>query len=210
MKLEIVPNKFVEHPYITVTPPDNLVLISSMRYFDKDGYELNGTEQIYYTYNNIDIHENHLYHTANHVSWFRDSEQSDTGCVLDHSTIVTRWEYRDAAYDQILNIAQNRPEFNKLLAIKKKWGIDFSLDYVYWGGAVEVFHIEADYTDYALAVDEKARAEELILNIDWEHGAKKIQEHKYDWFDLNSDDQADWKARYFGWHRAFDNRKVFI
>ena len=58
-------------------------------------------------------------------------------------------------------------------------------------------------------MDTKAKAEELIEKTDWESGAKDVIKRIDEWYNLSSDDQSDWKAKYFGWHRAFDNKKVF-
>lgn len=210
MKLEISSNQFNPDPVITVAPPDAEIIASSMKFFDKDGYELNETEKIYHIYNHVNLDEKHLYHTANHVTWIIDTDRSQKNCVLDHSMIVQRWHYQSSARDQISRLCRHKPLLNKLLNVRQKWGIDFSLDYVYDGGCFEIFHIEADYTDYVQAEDYKCAAEDLILKTDWEHGAKKLLERKSEWEDLCSDDQADWKAKYFGWDRAFNNRKVFL
>ena len=32
---------------------------------------------------------------------------------------------------------------------------------------------------------------------------------KHEWENLSSDDHSDYKAQFFGWERAFDNKKVF-
>ena len=48
MKLEIKNCIYIETPSITQCPPECGVLASSMQYFDKDGYELNHTEQLYH------------------------------------------------------------------------------------------------------------------------------------------------------------------
>lgn len=210
MNLTIVNNHFVKEPYITQTPQDSDVLSSSMKFFDKDGYELNHTEQLYYNYNLVNIKEKHLYHTANHVQWFIDNDNSSMGCVLDHSMISTRWAYRGAARAQIARLAEQRPELNKLLAIEPKWGIDISIDFVYEGGCFELFHIEADYASYEQALESKKKAEDLVYSTSWEEHAIEVLARKMEWQHLCSDDQADWKAKYFGWHRAFDNLKVFV
>ena len=47
------------------------------------------------------------------------------------------------------------------------------------------------------------------MNTDWEPQALRVLQKKGSWIGLNADDQADWKAQYFGWDRAFDNFKVF-
>ena len=73
---------------------------------------------------------------------------------------------------------------------------------------IELFHIEYDSFDYEHALEMKSNAEKIIMNTDWEDGAKQVKSKKEEWMNLNSDDQSDWKAQYFGWHRAFDNKKV--
>lgn len=188
---------------------DEEVLAWSMKYFDKDGFEINILEQAFYKHSKIDISQEHLFHIANHVDWIIDEEKSTFGCVVDHSMISTRWAFTGEAREQLIRLSEQKPELNKLLAIRPKWGIDFSLDYVYKGGCMELFHIEADYWTYKEAQEGKQKAEELILTTDWEDQAETVLAKKNEWIQLNADDQADWKAQYFGWERAFDNFKVF-
>jgi hypothetical protein len=185
------------------------LLEADHRYFDKDGYELNFQERLFHKNSGIIIDEGHLFHTANHVTWFYDDEHSENDLVLDHSTINMRWDYSGEAREQIERLAKRKLSLNKLLGIKHKWGFDFSLDYVYDGGCLEVFHIEADYDSYDQALHEKDIAQTLIFNTDWMDGVRHILNNKDMWSHLNSDDQADWKSSYFGWKRAFDNKKVF-
>lgn len=209
MKLAVSGHTFDTDPRILKAPADKDVLSRSMDFFDKDGYELNHVEELYYRHNNINLSEKHLYHTANHVTWFYDTEHSNTGVTLDHSMIVTRYEYGGPARRQIRKLVNVNPLLNKLLGVKMKWGIDISIDYVYDGGAIELFHIEQDFTDVNHANETKFAAEQLVLNTDWEQVARDIIQHRNKWEHLNSDDQADWKARHVGWHRAFDNQKVY-
>mgnify|MGYP001038425640 CR=1 FL=1 len=210
MKLVESQNKFIELPYITQAVCDTEVILASMQYFDKDGYELNHVEQLYHNHHNVDLSHDFLYHKANHVPWYTDADHSVHGVVLDHSMMMQRWAYTGAARKQIERLAKQKPELNKLLSVRPKWGFDLSIDYVYEGGAFELFHIEYDYYDYAEAVDEKAYYEEVISTIDWQGGVDDILRCKSEWKHLCSDDQADWKVQYFGFKRAFDNRKVFI
>jgi hypothetical protein len=210
MKLATSTNKFIERPHITDSITDSEVLLASMQYFDKDGYELNHVEQLYHNNQNVDISHNFLYHKANHVPWYTDISKSESGAVLDHSMMMQRWCYTDSARDQIKRLSQKKPELNKLLSVRAKWGFDLSIDYVYDGGAFELFHIEYDYYDYDEAVERKAFYENIINQIDWESGVEEILKRKNEWEHLCSDDQADWKVQFFGFHRAFDNRKVFL
>lgn len=210
MDLRVAENyEFTPNASITKPLNDQVVLDTTMKYFDKDGFEINLLEQEYYKNNNVDISQEHLFHIANHVDWIVDIESSTFGCVVDHSMISTRWQFEGAAKEQLIRLSYQKPELNKLLAIRPKWGIDFSLDYVYPGGCMELFHIEADYWTFDEAQEGKWKAEQLILNTDWQDQAETVLKKKDQWIDLNADDQADWKAQYFGWDRAFDNYKVF-
>ena len=199
------------HPneaYIT-EPIDESLMGTSMQYFDKDGYELNKLEQLYYERNKVNVSEKHLYHTANHVWWIIAEEDRKTGPVLDHSLINTRWAYAGEAREQIIDHLPNNPLLKKLLDIKPKYGIDFSLDWIDEDSCFELFHIELDRFNIDDIRIYKDKAERIILETDWESAGLQVKSRKAEWSSLSSDDQSDWKARYFGWHRAFDNRKVY-
>jgi len=201
-----------EHPtfaWICQPIDDQQVIDTPMDYFDKDGYELNKLEQLYYAHNDVDISEKHLYHTANHVWWFKQTEEPKYGPRLDHSLINTRWAYGGWARTQIEKHSKDNPLLNKLLDMKPKWGLDFSLDWVDNEICFELFHIELDRFDRDELVEYKERAEEIILGTDWVDAGEAVKAKRDQWQNLSSDDQSDWKAQYFGWHRAFDNRKVY-
>lgn len=208
MKLITQNNHFQKDLYLTRPLFDQDVMETTMRFFDKDGYELNDTERLFYAAHGINIHENHLEHTANHYSWFVDQSDSQLGATLDHSLLVQRWAYAGEAREQLQRLAGEFPLLNKLLSIKPKWGFDISMDYVYVGGATELFHVEYDSFDYDTACEQRDKLHDLIVSTDWEHGAQCMMKRKSEWCDLSSDDQSDWKVQYFGWHRAFDNRKI--
>jgi hypothetical protein len=209
MKLKKTNHKFIQNPYITTAVDQHTLMSTSMKYFDKDGYELNHVEQLYHREQGINIDEDFLYHKANHVPWLVDVSNNNSGVVLDHCMMMQRWAYAGEAKEQLMCMSRTNPELNKLLSIKPKWGFDISIDYVFPGGAVELFHIEYDYYNYNQAVDDMHYYEEIILSIDWENSVQDILRRKHEWQHLCSDDQADWKVQYFGFHRAFDNRKVF-
>ena len=202
--------EFTNNPYLTTPIERHLVETLPFKDFDKDGYEVpTPLEHLHYEINNVELNRKIQFHIAPVQEWYYDIEQSEHGLVLDHCMLLTRYAFGGEAREQIKEVCKNRPILQKLLNIKPKWGIDFSLDYIYPGGCMELFHIEADYWTYEEALEGKWKAEELIMNADWEDQAETVLKKKDQWIDLNADDQADWKAQYFGWDRAFDNFKVF-
>lgn len=208
MNLHLVNNQFNPDLLLTNSIYIDSVTASTMQYFDKDGYELNDTEQLYYQAHGVNIHEQHLNHVSNQVTWFADTDNSQLGATLDHSMLVQRWAYTDQAREQIRHLAEEMPLLNKLLSIKPKWGFDVSMDLVYPGGATELFHVEFDSFEYDHACEQRDLLAELVSTTDWEWGGRQVLAHRDQWEHLSSDDQSDWKVQYFGWHRAFDNRKI--
>ena len=210
MKLVKSDNVFKKDPYFVWPIGEEEALSKSIDFFDKDGYELTEIEKYYATMHGVDLSEKHNKHTAAHYWWYKDEMKSESDLVLDHSMIITRYSFAEEAKRELQRLKVKRPVLLKLLSIKTKYGIDFSLDYIGEDEVFEIFHIEQDFFDWQEAMDVKGKAEELIESTDWLDGAKQVLKKKDEWFNLNSDDQSDWKAKYFGWHRAFDNRKVFI
>ena len=76
MQLRISENQLIPNPTITKPVDCDSLLQADHRYFDKDGYELNYQERLFHKNSGVVIDEGHLFHTANHVSWFYDKEES--------------------------------------------------------------------------------------------------------------------------------------
>ena len=93
----------------------------------------------------------------------KQTEEPKYGPRLDHSLINTRWAYGGGARDQIKEHSEDNPLLIKLLDIKPKWGLDFSLDWVDNDTCFELFHIELDRFDRDELVEYKEKAEEIIL-----------------------------------------------
>lgn len=202
--------KFTESPYLVKPIERSLVENLPFRDFDKDGYEVpTPLESLHYEANGIELNRQIQYHIAPVQEWYWDSESSENGLVLDHCMLLTRYAFAGAAREQILEISRHRPILQKLLNIKPKWGIDFSLDYVTRDLVMEVIHIEQDFDNLDEANNAKERLEEIIENTDWYDGAMRLYSRREEWINLSSDDHSDYKAQFFGWHRAFDNKKVF-
>lgn len=201
---------FTNDPYLT-KPIDRLqVETLPLRDFDKDGYEVpTPLEYLHYEANGIELNREIQYHIAPVQEWYTDIEKSEHGLVLDHCMLLTRYAFAGEAREQIEQVCAHRPILQKLLNIKPKWGIDFSLDYVTHNIVMEVIHIEQDFDNVEEAQEAKERLENIIDNTDWYDGAMRLWQRKDEWINLSSDDHSDYKAQFFGWHRAFDNRKVF-
>jgi hypothetical protein len=210
MKLVNLHPKFTNHPYLETPINQQLVETLPFKDFDKDGYEVpTPLEHLHYEANGIELNREIQFHIAPVQEWYRDIEQSEHGLVLDHCMLLTRYAFDGEAREQIKKVCVNRPILQKLLNIKPKWGIDFSLDYVTHDVVMEVIHIEQDFDNVEEAYDAKERLEHIINNTDWYEGAMRLYQRKDEWINLSSDDHSDYKAQFFGWERAFDNKKVF-
>ena len=210
MRLQNLYPKFNADPYLRKPIARHQVENLPFKDFDKDGYEVpTPLEWLHYEANNIELNREIQFHIAPVQEWYRDIEQSEHGLVLDHCMLLTRYAFAGEAREQIVEVCQNRPILQKLLNIKPKWGIDFSLDFVTHDIVMEVIHIEQDFDNIEDAQDAKERLESIIDNTDWYDGAMRLYQRKDEWINLSSDDHSDYKAQFFGWERAFDNKKVF-
>jgi len=210
MRLQNLYPKFNADPYLRKPIARHQVENLPFKDFDKDGYEVpTPLEWLHYEANNIELNREIQFHIAPVQEWYRDIEQSEHGLVLDHCMLLTRYAFAGEAREQIVEVCQNRPILQKLLNIKPKWGIDFSLDFVTHDIVMEVIHIEQDFDSIEDAEDAKERLESIINNTDWYDGAMRLYQRKDEWINLSSDDHSDYKAQFFGWERAFDNKKVF-
>jgi PAS domain-containing protein len=201
---------FTNSPYLTKPIQRQLVETLPFKDFDKDGYEVpTPLEHLHYEINGVELNREIQYHIAPVQEWYTDTEQSEHGLVLDHCMLLTRYAFAGEAIEQIEEVSRHRPILQKLLNIKPKWGIDFSLDYVTHDIVMEVIHIEQDFDNLEEAQEAKERLEQIIDDTDWYDGAMQLYKRRDEWINLSSDDHSDYKAQFFGWARAFDNKKVF-
>lgn len=200
---------FPSYPYFTQPIPEYILETMPLDYFDKDGYEVpNKLERIYYDLEGITLNNKIQYHIAPVKQWYIDNNKTEQGFILDHAMILYRYGFAQGAREQLERVAAKRPILQKLLNIKPKWGIDFSLDYVDRNGVLEVIHIEQDFYNVNDAINAKKKLERIVEVTEWTTAVTNLRLMKDKWMHLSSDDQSDYKAQFFGWHRAFDNRKV--
>lgn len=210
MNLVNLKPEFTNNPYLYQPIARQLVETLPFKDFDKDGYEVpTPLEYLHYEANGIELNREIQYHIAPAQEWYTDIESSEHGLVLDHCMLLTRYAFAGAARNQLVEVSHHRPILQKLLNIEPKWGIDFSLDYITRDICMEVIHIEQDFDSVEEAKEAKERLENIIDNTDWYDGAMRLWQKRDEWMNLSSDDHSDYKAQFFGWHRAFDNKKVF-
>lgn len=210
MKLKNLHPSFTKKPYLTRPIDWELLHTLPIDDFDKDGYEiLAPLEKMHYDSLNVVLNDKIQYTRSPASYWFIDEEKSEKGLVLDHSMIMERWAFAGEARERLEKVAEHRPILYKLLGIQPKWGIDFSLDYVSQDICMEVIHVEQDFLHLDEAETAKQKLENIVEKTDWEAGVHELIKRKSEWINLSSDDHSDYKAQFFGIHRAFDNKKVF-
>jgi len=201
MQLHLTDNKFNPNPYwdqriksVFACPPKDVVDL-----FDQNGYDLTRLEQLYAVANgeNTTKHRDGE-HITLRKTWFTD-DSPESGPHINHSVMFERKGYSGDALQQLKSWADYRPHFNKLVAMKPKWGLDFSIDYCDRDGNVfELLHWEFDGFEYNEIADKKANMEEFLLNQDWNERAAEMLKRKDEWHSLGFFQQSEWKTRFFG------------
>lgn len=166
--------------------------------FDQNGYDLSKVEQIYANFNGFNLRDHRVYRQAIKSDWFDQTRVLD-GAHLNHALLFERKGFSDDAYYELEMWCKKFPLFYKVLKIKPKWGLDFSVDYCDEAGNVfEVFHWEYDGFDYNEILDMKFSHEEKFIAIDWDDAAKKLLSKKDEWYHLDFFAQSHYKSNYFG------------
>lgn len=166
--------------------------------FDQNGYDLTVLEQ-HFAYGNKAEPKKHRDHIrALKQDWFIQP-QCIEGAHLNHSLLFERKGYDGDALKELKLWAKDLPMIHKVIALRPKWGLDFSMDYAdRQGNAFEVLHWEYDGFDYNEVQSRKLEVEEKLLAIDWEEAAQQILKHKDQWHHLEFFEQSNWKCDYFG------------
>lgn len=201
MRLHVTDNQFDPNPYwservksVFACPPKEAV-----EYFDQNGYDLTRLEQLYAVANGaITTTHRNSEHITLRKEWFT-ADDTENGPHINHAYMFERKGYSDAALSQLENWAAYRPHFHKLVAMRPKWGLDFSIDYCDKAGNVfELLHWEYDGFDYNEVADKKEKMDEFLVNQDWDERAQTMLERKAEWHGLGFFEQSEWKTRFFG------------
>jgi len=197
---------FDSNPYLTESVADDFYN-NTFEYFDKDGFDLNHFEAGLYKHNNVLV-QPLLNRNANHYKWF-EHKFTGKGIHLDHSLLMCRRAYSDTLAEQIRHKSQENPLLNKLLMLRPKWGIDVNIEFVFDDDTIiEVFHHESDYFEYEEYLNNKHKLEQFVADTDFADAAHNLLRDSHLWRNMCGDDQTDYKARYFGFNRAYTTQKV--
>jgi hypothetical protein len=172
--------------------------VEDLDLFDQNGYDLTQLEQ-HFAYGNRIKPKKHREHLrALKQEWFTQMPRIE-GSHLNHSLLFERKGYTGAALEELEFWAKTLPLVNKVIALRPKWGLDFSMDYAdREGRAFEVLHWEWDSFVYEDTQSMKEIVEPILLNIDWTDAAQQILAHKDQWHHLDFFAQSRWKCEYFG------------
>jgi len=166
--------------------------------FDQNGYDLSEVEQFYCLKNDFGFKDHRIYRQAIKRDWFIEVPD-EQGTHLNHALLFERKGFEGEAYEELQELCKINPRFYKVLNIRPKWGLDFSVDYCDKDGNVfEVFHWEYDGFDYNEIVEMKQSHEEQFLKIDWNDAANKLLAKKDQWYNLDFFAQSHYKSDFFG------------
>lgn len=198
--LKIAESKFNPNGY-WATPIKKLTyipIVDDLDLFDQNGYDLTEIEKHFASSNMAGPDSHRIHRTAIKQSWFTQSNVVE-GAHLNHSCLFERKAYSGAALEQLERWAKDLPLLHKIIAIRPKWGLDFSMDYAdRAGNTFEVLHWEWDSFDYDEIVRVKETIEPILLAVDWDYAAQDMLKYKSQWHHLDFFAQSDWKCNYFG------------
>jgi len=201
MRLHVTEHKFDPQPSWTdsIKTLTNCPTKESVELFDQNGYDLTRLEQLYAVANGryTTKHRDQEHITLRKL-WFDDHAPNE-GPHINHAFMFERKSFAGDALEQLRKWANYEPLLYKLIAMKPKWGLDFSIDYCDQKGNVfELLHWEYDGFEYEEIAEKKVRMEEFLLNQDWDERARTMLERKEEWHGLGFFEQSEWKTRFFG------------
>ena len=166
--------------------------------FDQNGYDLTVLEQ-HFAYGNWTKPKRHREHIrALKNDWFTQDVTIE-GPVLNHSLLFERKGYSGPALEELKYWARTLPLIHKLIALRPKWGLDFSMDYVDRdGNSFEILHWEWDSFNCDEINIIKKDIEPVLKDTDWLDAANQLIKYKEKWHHLDFFAQSDWKCNYFG------------
>lgn len=170
--------------------------------FDQGGYDLSPLEKLYAAANGQRFCAHREHRHAIRSTWLASPPTKTDGAVLNHALLLERKGFAGEAREQVSGWAQVNPLLYKLVKLRPKWGLDFSMDYADRDGNVfEVLHFEYDsfvHEEIQARVD---RYTGVFMSVDWDDGAKRVLARRDEWIDLAFEAQSAWKCDFFGIER---------
>jgi len=200
MKITLSKNNFNPNPYYTlpIDLDESIDLKSTIDTFDQNGFDLTDLEILYAKKMDLDIKKVRHTHFVLKDDWFT-AEPTDRGCHINHAVIFERKGFAGAAKEQMIELADKCPLIHKVLQIKPKWGLDFSVDYAdSQGNVFEVLHWEWDTFNFEEIQQKKKQMDIFLLSQDWDKMAKQLLDRKEEWYKLGFFEQSDYKTKFFG------------
>lgn len=197
--LRLTDCKFDPNPFWDIPLDMERVLpYSTPDLFDQNGYDLCVVEQLFASKNDKTPVSHRSHRAALRQDWIKQ-EYKEEGAVLNHGLLFERKGYGGRALSQLKEWANVYPAYYRLINIRPKWGLDFSMDYYdREGNTLEVLHWEYDGFNYDELVDIKQKVEEKLIGIDWDDAGKKMLALKDQWHSLDFFAQSNFKCNYFG------------
>ena len=183
-------------------PIDSLMFVplaEDFAMFDQTGYDLTPIERRFAWSNNCRYVGEQAHRNAIRKDWLIPKSQITENANLNHSHLFERKGYAGLAKKQLEHWATDIPLCHKLLAIRPKWGLDFSAD---WcdrdGNCFEILHWEYDSFDLEEIQEFKEYAEVVFERLDWDDVAKRMLAKKDEWYNLDYFGQSHWKCQFVG------------
>ena len=124
---------------------------------------------------------------------------SQSGVHINHAFLFERKGFEGEALTQMQRFADKCNLVHKVLQMRPKWGLDFSIDYVdAQGNVFEVLHWEWDSFSYEEIKEKKDKMDQFLVSVDWQQSALKILDRKDEWHHLGFFEQSEWKTNFFG------------
>jgi hypothetical protein len=167
--------------------------------FDQEGYVMTDLEVIFAEEHSSAIHVHYTHQNCIKAPWFKQKDIVYEGANLNHSLLFHRKGFTGAALEQIKLWSQWNTQLYKLIKLKPKWGLDFSVDYTdKEGNCIETIHYEHDEFSYDAIEARRQLVEPIFASTDWNDFSKQILKRKDEWINLDLFAQGDWKCAYLG------------
>lgn len=196
--LTVTDTRLSPTPRMSIAVEDYTPTLEHVMLFDQNGYDMCPVELEFAKANKF-IHSNHRSsHIALRQEWMTHAPRTK-GAHFNHCNLFERKGYTGDALDQLTSWAEHNAIIWKIIKIRPKWGLDFSIDYADDDGNVfEVLHWEWDSFDYDEVREKRNKYEPMLLSTDWDDAAKRLLKRKDEWHSLGFFEQSDYKCKFFG------------